>query len=141
MDFITSDMISDFVDGLIAGLGGGLVALLVLVFALLTLLTVAVWMIVCRWKCFTKMGEEGWKSIIPIYGKWVFFRLTMGQGWIMLLTFLPYVGSLVDVASYWCLFSKFGKGFFFKLIGIFFLPISVAIIAFGKATYQAIEAE
>lgn len=32
--------------------------------------------VIAYWKIFTKAGEEGWKSIIPIYNGYVQYRLT-----------------------------------------------------------------
>ena len=38
-----------------------------LIISLIILLVVAVLQIVAMWKIFTKAGEAGWKSIIPVY--------------------------------------------------------------------------
>ena len=45
-----------------------IVAVIGLVFAVLT--------IVARWKIFTKAGEAGWKSIIPIYSDYIEWKLS-----------------------------------------------------------------
>ena len=40
--------------------------------------------VIAYWKIFTKAGEEGWKSIIPIYNGYVQYRLTWDvsiSGW------------------------------------------------------------
>lgn len=38
-------------------------------------LALAVLLIIAHWKMFTKAGEAGWKSIIPIYSSYVLFKL------------------------------------------------------------------
>ena len=54
-----------------AFLGGSAVVMGVLALVLLVLVVVA------RWKIFSKAGEAGWKSIIPIYSDYVQWRI----GW------------------------------------------------------------
>ena len=39
-------------------------------------LVVEVFLIIAYWKMFTKAGEAGWKSIIPIYHAYVLFKIT-----------------------------------------------------------------
>ncbi len=52
---------------------------------------IVVWwllLIIARWKIFTKAGEAGWKSIIPIYADYIQWRIAWGKTapfWIMLL--------------------------------------------------------
>lgn len=77
------------------GVVGGMVAVF---FVLL----VAVWvlLIIARWKVFTKAGEKGWKSIIPIYADYVQWRIgwkKIGLFWIMLL--LVFGGAVIGYAS------------------------------------------
>lgn len=43
-------------------------------------LVLLVLLIVAYWKMFTKAGEKGWKSIIPIYHEYVAFRLAWKDG-------------------------------------------------------------
>ena len=47
--------------------------------AMVTMLLLAFWIlcIIARWKIFTKAGEKGWKSIIPVYADYVQWRI----GW------------------------------------------------------------
>ena len=44
------------------------------VFRVLIVLGMAVVMIASWWIIFDKMGEKGWKSLIPFYGKYVLFE-------------------------------------------------------------------
>jgi hypothetical protein len=39
-------------------------------------LVIWVLLIIAYWKMFTKAGEAGWKSIIPIYSSYVLFKIT-----------------------------------------------------------------
>lgn len=64
--------------------------------------------VIAYWKIFTKAGEEGWKSIIPIYNGYVQYRLT-------------------------CVYGH-GIGF---TIGLFFLnPLFMLILGFGDSEYM-----
>ena len=51
------------------GSGGGLIGLVIFVIA-----------IVAFWKVFTKAGEAGWKSIIPIYNIIILLKI-VGRPW------------------------------------------------------------
>lgn len=77
--------------GIIAG-GVMTVCLLVLAFWVLV--------IIARWKIFTKAGEAGWKSIIPIYSDYVQWRISWKKTnlfWVMLALII--VGSIVMAMS------------------------------------------
>jgi hypothetical protein len=57
---------------------------------LLIMLILWVMVIIARWKIFTKAGEKGWKSIIPIYGDYVQWRI----GWQKTGLFWAYIALL-----------------------------------------------
>ena len=44
----------------------------------LLIISLVVWilLIIARWKIFTKAGEAGWKSIIPIYSDYIQWRIS-----------------------------------------------------------------
>ncbi|MBP3885698.1 MAG: hypothetical protein J6D54_12305 [Olsenella sp.] len=46
-------------------------------FATMMIVALAFWvlLVIAHWKMFTKAGEAGWKSIIPIYSDYVLFKL------------------------------------------------------------------
>ena len=48
-------------------------------------------LIIARWKIFTKAGEKGWKSLIPIYSDYVEWRIA----WKKLGLFWVYLGLVV----------------------------------------------
>lgn len=73
--------------GLIAG-GAMTILLMGVVFVVL--------LIIARWKIFTKAGEAGWKSIIPIYSDYVQWRISWKKTflfWVVLA--LVVVGSVI----------------------------------------------
>lgn len=56
---------------------------------------ICVLLIIARWKIFTKAGEAGWKSIIPVYADYVQWRIGWKKTnlfWVMFgLVFLGYI--------------------------------------------------
>ncbi len=40
------------------------------------ILAIAILQIIAMWKLFTKAGEKGWKSIIPIYNSVILFKIS-----------------------------------------------------------------
>lgn len=80
------------------------------------------------YKVFEKMGEKGWKALIPGYNFYVWIKLVKRPWWYLILTLIPTVGIymigilLVDTANY------FGKRKFsdhvFAVLGYFlFIPM------------------
>lgn len=140
-----------------AAIVGGLVALGVGAVVALAI----VWFVlqaIADWKIFTKAGEAGWKSLIPIYNVYVEYEIC----WTGLLGLVFVAASLVTglidttnasnfvkvlVVVVWILamilhlmqsikLSKsFGKGVGFGLVLFFFGPIGRLILGFGSAEY------
>ena len=102
----------------------GVFVLLVLVVALASM-----------WKIFTKAGQPGWASIIPIYNFYVMCKMAGKPGWWCVLMFIPFVNFIILILVFVALAQSFGKGAGFgiglALLGIVFLPI----LAFGDARY------
>ena len=44
---------------------------------------------------FNKLGEKGWKSLIPIYNNWVYLKLGDLPGWLILLPIANAIGLIV----------------------------------------------
>ncbi len=61
----------------------------------LAVLALAIASIVGMWKMFEKADEPGWKSIIPFYNIYTYFRITGRNGWSVLLLFIPFVNIFV----------------------------------------------
>ena len=97
---------------------------------------------IANWKIFTKAGEKGWKSIIPIYNSVVLFKIIGLSPWLLLIylaAFIPVIGSIavivLSIVSVYYLSKSFGKGAGFT-VGLIFLPqIFQLILAFGSAEY------
>jgi len=114
---------------------------------LLIMLPVIIFSIVCLWKTFEKAGVEGWKAIIPFYNTWTMAEIAGKPGWWGLVSLgglIPVVGFLASLAFFVLyiiiaieLSKKFGKDSVFALLLIFLPVIGFAILAFGKATYNA----
>lgn len=51
--------------------------------------------IIEQWILFNKLGEKGWKSIIPIYNGWVYLKLGDLPGWLILLPIANAIGLIV----------------------------------------------
>lgn len=101
-------------------------------------IVVGVLLIVSMWLIFSKAGEAGWKSIIPFYNLYIFFKITWGSGWFFLLSFIPIVNFIVYIVTQYKLAKAFGRGVGTTLGLIFFPYIFQLILGFGKAQYRGI---
>lgn len=99
-------------------------------------LLIGLLLIVAMWKIFTKAGQPGWASIIPIYNIYVWCKIVGRPGWWVILMFIPFVNFIIAIILCIDLAKSFGKGAGFgigiALLGFIFLPI----LAFGDAQYQ-----
>jgi hypothetical protein len=91
--------------------------------------------VVTFWKLFTKAGEPGWASVVPVYNLIVLMKI-IGKPWWYL--FVP-VLNLIAVAFFvpFGLARKFGKGAGFGAALLFFPYICYPILGFGSAQYNA----
>ena len=99
-------------------------------------LLIALLLIVAMWKVFTKAGQPGWASIIPIYNLYIWCKIVGRPGWWILLMLIPFVNIIVGIILCIDMAKSFGKGVGFgiglALLGIIFWPI----LGFGSAQYQ-----
>jgi hypothetical protein len=99
-------------------------------------LLIALLLIVAMWKVFTKAGQPGWASIIPIYNLYIWCKIVGRPWWWILLMLIPLVNFIVAIILCIDLAKSFGKGVGFgiglALLGIIFFPI----LGFGSAQYQ-----
>ena len=101
------------------------------------IVALCVFSIACIWKCYVKMGEPGWVSLIPFYCNWVLCKHTWGHGAMMFTWFIPLVGNILMLATYVKLFKKFGKSTLFGIfVGLFLMPLAFAICGFGDAEFE-----
>ena len=125
----------------LAAVGLGALGTMLIVY-ILVILVIAILQIVAMWKIFTKAGEKGWKSIIPVYNLVILFKVSGLSPWIIfgyLAGIIPFVGWIVSlgITIYQCnsLAKSFGKDVGYT-IGLLFLPtIFYMILGFGKAQY------
>jgi hypothetical protein len=103
---------------------------------LFVLLAILVLVIVGMWKVFTKAGEPGWASIVPIYNLIVLLKIAGRPGWWFLLMLIPLVGIVIQFIVAVDVAKSFGKGTAF---GVFMLgllsPIGYPMLGFGSARY------
>src|SRR5207244_13485833 len=93
-------------------------------------------MIAAMWKGFTKAGQPGWASIIPIYNLYHWCKIVGRPWWWILLMLIPLVNFIVGIILCIDLAKSFGKGAGFgiglALLGVIFFPI----LGFGSGQYQ-----
>jgi len=98
--------------------------------------------VVAQWKIFTKAGEAGWKSLIPIYNMVILFKISGLSPWLLLvylLGFIPVIGTIsalaLNIVLYVKLSNAFGHGAGYA-VGLFFLsPIFMLMLGFGSSEY------
>ena len=52
--------------------------------------------IVANWRIFTKAGEAGWKSIIPVYGDYISYKIAWQTGYFWLIFVLGIISSWIQ---------------------------------------------
>ena len=167
---------SNLTAGEAAAVGGFLGAIMIAGLVFFVLLVIA------QWKVFEKAGEKGWKSLIPIYGQYILFKIAGAKAWFWGLLCVSIVCSimmgantpaidwnasqevingqlnLIDWSQYTpyvigmvvtCIASlvveivlavkiarAFNKGGAYIFGLIFFAPIVLMVLGFGKAKYS-----
>jgi hypothetical protein len=112
--------------GAAAGIGAGM---------MIVWLAVIVLMIASMWKIFTKAGQPGWASIIPIYNLIVLLQVAGKPLWYIVLFFIPIANLVALILINVGLAKSFGKGGGFAA-GLILLPIIfMPILGFGSAQY------
>jgi len=105
-------------------------------FSTIIALLIALLLIVAMWKVFTKAGQPGWASIIPIYNLYIWCKIVGRPWWWIILMLIPFVNFIICIILCIDLAKSFGKGVGFglglALLGIIFFPI----LGFGSAQYQ-----
>lgn len=118
--------------------------------------------VIANWRIFTKAGEAGWKSIIPVYGDYVSYKIAWQTTYFWIVLILGIISSVVGgfvnpdgsnaillvivslirivtviIGIFYSLklAKAFGKGTGFAIGLIFLQPIFMLILGFGDATY------
>ena len=98
-------------------------------------LAAGILMIIAQWRIFSKAGEPGWASLIPIYNLYVLYKITWGSGIRFLLLLIPLYNIILAIQTNIRLARAFGKDDGFA-VGLIFLPsIFMLILGFGGAQY------
>ena len=110
-------------------------------------LVIMILSLVAMWKIFEKAGEQGWKSIIPIYNVYVLFKILKLNFWILLAAciciIIPFVNIVALLVIMYYVFAAmyrmskaFGHGFGYFLGLVFLGFIFELILAFNDDVYQ-----
>ena len=145
----------------IYGLAGGMFATLG-IFAVLVSVALYVLQIIGWWKIYTKAGEAGWKSLIPIYNFYILYKICWETKyfWYTLAaallsgifsgiggTICTLLGGLLSIAilvltimQNYKLAKAFGHGGGYT-VGLIFIPwLFVLLLGFGSSEYQGKDA-
>ena len=123
--------------------------------------------IAANWRIFTKAGEAGWKSIIPVYSDYVSYKIAWQPSYFWLTLILGIIASVISAATTggdgtnttillvislirlimgiisimysFKLAKAFGRGTVFALGLIFLQPIFLLILGFGNDNYYGPE--
>ncbi len=73
-------------------------------------LLIALLVIVAMWKVFTKAGQPGWATIIPIYNLYIWCKIVGRPWWWILLMLIPFVNFIILIILNIDLAKSFGAG-------------------------------
>ena len=99
-------------------------------------LVVGVAVIAGWWMMFTKAGEAGWKSIIPIYNIIILLKIVGRDWWWLILMLIPIVSFVAWIVVSLDLAKSFGRSQGFGIGLAFLSPIFGLILGFGSDTYR-----
>ncbi len=97
-----------------------------------------IWVIIAiigYWKMFTKAGEAGWKSIIPIWNTLVWLKIIGRPWWWILLFLIPVVNVVILVICAYDTALSYGHGFGFTLGLVFLQSLFLVILGWGDSKY------
>ena len=93
-------------------------------------------MVASLWKVFSKAGQPGWASIVPIFNLYILCKVARMSGWWVVALIIPLVNFLALIPISINVAKRFGKGAGFG-IGLWLLPfIFYPILGFGDAQAQ-----
>lgn len=128
------------------------------------LVAFAIATLIANWKILEKMGDKGWKALIPVYGRYVLFehvwdgKMYLAMLACSILTSVLHgvqatgaVAAMIGFGSFACtamfvvltimfsykLAKAFGHGKGYTAGLLFLNPIFTMILGFGKDQYQA----
>ncbi len=96
---------------------------------------VIIFYVAAMWKVFTKAGQPGWASIVPIYNFVVMLQIAGKPIWWILLYLIPVVNIVISIIVLNSISKNFGHGVGFTLGLIFLGFIFIPILAWGESRY------
>jgi hypothetical protein len=104
--------------------------------AVLFWLGIVIIFVIAYWTIFTKAGQPGWASLIPIYNAYVLLKIVGRPWWWLLLFLVPIANFIVAIMLSIDLARSFGRSTLFGVVMLFFFSaIGVLILAFGDSRY------
>ncbi len=95
--------------------------------------------VVVQWKIYTKAGQPGWATIIPIYNLYIFLKIIGRPGWWILLYFLPVVNIVISLINAIDLAKVFGRSTVFGVLALWLFPyVGYLMLAFGGSQYVGV---
>ena len=77
-----------------AAFAGGILGTVMIALAVFCVL-----LIVAQWKIFEKAGEKGWKSLIPIYGQYILFKIVGAKTWFWVFLCISIITSIMTTVN------------------------------------------
>jgi small-conductance mechanosensitive channel len=100
-------------------------------------LAIGVLAIVAMWKIFTKAGEPGWASIVPIYNTYVLTKISGYNPILFLLFLIPLVNVVFGIMVLLGLGRAFGKSTGWSVVFLVLLNvIGMLILGFSSDQYR-----
>jgi len=102
----------------------------------LVMLAVAVVLIAGFWKVFTKAGQPGWASLIPIYNLYILLKIAGRPAWWILLMMIPLVNMVIAILLAIDVAKSFGQSAGWGVVMLFLLcGIGYLVLGFGNYRY------
>lgn len=99
---------------------GGIIGASIMMFFLIGL-AVFVLTVIARWKIFTKAGEAGWKSIIPIYSDYIEWKISWN-----------------NIMMFWVCLALIVVGYILGMVGGTFIVTADGQIASGTGGFMGV---
>ena len=99
---------------------------------LMILLIPVVFLVICDFKVFNKLGMPGWYCLIPFYNMYQQTKMVYGDGWWFLCSFIPVLGYAYSIKYNIDIARCFGFEWWFGLVLTFLPIVGWPIMAFDK---------
>ena len=110
------------------------------------------------YKVFERLGEKGWKAIIPIWNGYIMYKIAGMKNWFWWSILIAVIGwiiagfvtaytneivlatsaivGIIAIVAAFKLPRKFGWGVFTSILYVLFTPICQLVLAFGSSKYE-----